>query len=83
MPIRRLFLRHPTSVDETYLQHLCAASGFGVWMLLAGLACMMHALLPFLFERTASRCISQLHTRMIVKRAAKEDASASSEQGSH
>jgi hypothetical protein len=31
--------------------------------------------LPFLFERTASHCIRQLHERMVVHRAALQQAS--------
>ena len=63
-----LFTDHPASVGETYGQHLVSASGFGSRMLLAGLACMLHGLLPFLFVRTGSRTIELLHDRMIVNR---------------
>jgi hypothetical protein len=69
MDIARLFTRHPASVGESYLQHLVTALIFGSRMLLGGLACFVHALLPFLFVRTASRCIAQLHERMVVNRA--------------
>jgi hypothetical protein len=63
----RLFTEHPESVGETYGQHLLAASTFGVRMLLAGLACLVHGLLPFLFERTGSTCIADLHQRMVAR----------------
>jgi Family of unknown function (DUF6356) len=69
MPIRRLFTGHPCSVGETYLTHFRVAVGFGSRMMVAGLACIVHALLPFLFERTGSRCIDQLHERMVVSRS--------------
>jgi hypothetical protein len=65
----RLFTQHPASVGETYLQHLRSASTFAIRMLAGGLACMVHAFLPFIFERTASNCIHQLHQRMVVHRA--------------
>lgn len=71
----RLFTQHPASVGETYLQHLRSAATFAVRMLAGGLACMVHAFLPFLFERTASRCIHQLHQRMVVHRAALQQSS--------
>ena len=48
LPVR-LFTDHPASVGESYAEHLVTASGFGLRMVLAGLACMVHALLPFLF----------------------------------
>ncbi len=68
MGLRRLFTEHPASVGETYLEHLCVATGFSVRMILGGVACFFHALLPFLFRRTGSECIEQLHDRMVVNR---------------
>jgi hypothetical protein len=67
-PIKRLFSEHPASVDETYGQHLLQASGFGTRMIVAGLACLVHGLLPFLFVRTGSAAITELHTRMVTHR---------------
>jgi hypothetical protein len=37
-------------------------------MMVASLACLVHALLPFMFERTGSRAITQLHDRMVTNR---------------
>ena len=37
-------------------------------LLWAGLACLVHALVPFAFERTGSECIERLHDRMVVNR---------------
>ena len=68
MNVRRLFTEHPTSAGESYLQHLCVAARFGASMVAAGLACLVHALLPFLFERTGSRCIDRLHEQMAARR---------------
>ncbi|UTP38278.1 DUF6356 family protein [Phenylobacterium sp. LH3H17] len=55
------FTRHPHSVGETYAQHFRMACGFASAMILAGCACLVHAVLPFLFERTASDCVDRLH----------------------
>ncbi len=68
LSVQRLFTDHPASVGETYWQHLGAAWGFSWRMMLASLACLVHALLPFLFEKTGSRAITQLHDRMVVNR---------------
>ena len=68
MSYRSLFTEHPASVGETYWQHLASAWGFSWRMMLASLACLVHALLPFLFEKTGSRAITQLHDRMVVNR---------------
>lgn len=62
--IARLFTDHPATVGESYFGHLRFALSFAGWLLLAGLAALVHALLPFLFETTASRIITRLHTRM-------------------
>ena len=62
------FTEHPASVGETYLAHLRTAAGFGIQMIFAGFACLVHALLPFLFVRTGSDCIGRLHERMQTRR---------------
>ena len=67
--IQRLFRDHPESVGETYLEHLFQASYFGMRMVVAGLACLVHALLPFLFETTGRTAISELHSKMVLHRA--------------
>jgi hypothetical protein len=41
---------------------------FGLRMVFAGFACLVHAVLPFLFVRTGSSAIAELHDRMIVRR---------------
>jgi hypothetical protein len=67
--INRLFTDHPAAVGETYGEHLVQASSFGTRMILAGLACLIHGLFPFLFVRTGSAAISSLHTRMVTHRS--------------
>jgi hypothetical protein len=64
MNLHRLFTEHPESVDESYGEHMVRASCFGGRMVLAGLACMVHALLPFIFIRTGSQAIDELYARM-------------------
>jgi hypothetical protein len=66
--LNRLFTAHPASVGESYGEHLVQASGFGLRMIVAGLACLIHGLLPFLFVRTGSTAIDALHTRMVTHR---------------
>jgi len=68
MTLYRLFNDHPASVGESYGEHLVMASGFGIRMILAGLACLVHGLFPFLFVRTGSAAIGDLHTRMVTNR---------------
>jgi hypothetical protein len=66
--IRTAFTQHPSSVGETYTEHMGTALSFAGPLLLAGLCCLVHAVLPFAFERTGSRIISRLHTRMVTNR---------------
>lgn len=66
--IARLFTEHPASVDETYFEHLIAASSFSIRMFVASLACLVHALLPFLFVKTGSQAIETLYDRMVANR---------------
>lgn len=65
----RLFTDHPASVGETYVEHLGMAGGFGLRMILGGLACLVHGLLPFLFTKTGSRIVTELHGRMVTHRS--------------
>jgi hypothetical protein len=75
------FTKHPASVGESYFEHMGSAFGFGLRMLGAGLACMIHGILPFLFVKTGSTTVAALHSRMIVHRKAfpRADANAVSD----
>ena len=71
--IQRLFRDHPESVGETYLEHLSQASYFGVRMFFAGIACLVHALIPCLFKTTGRTAISELHSKMVLHRVKHRD----------
>jgi len=64
MPSIDAFTRHPATVGETYGEHLAFATGIGGRLILAGVACLLHGVFPFLFERTGSRAIIDLHARV-------------------
>lgn len=59
----RIFLTHPASVDETYGEHLRFAAGFSLKLLAASGAALVHALMPCLFEKTASRIVADLYAK--------------------
>ena len=63
-----LFTDHPHSVGETYVEHLESASSFGSRMILAGIACLIHGVFPFIFVRTGSTAVRALHSDMVSKR---------------
>jgi hypothetical protein len=68
MNLIRAFTEHPASVGERYGEHLGRALYFGLRMMVAGIACVVHGVLPFLFVRTGSRAITELNDRMIAQR---------------
>jgi Family of unknown function (DUF6356) len=71
-----LFLKHPRSVGETYLEHMGVSLSYGLPLIAAGLACMVHAIVPGFFERTGSRAIVNLHSRLIASRRRVGDTDA-------
>jgi hypothetical protein len=66
--LKNAFIQHPASVGETYGEHLISASSFAARLFVAALACALHALLPFAFERTASQIVLRLHDKMVANR---------------
>jgi hypothetical protein len=62
------FTKHPASVGESYFEHMGNAFSFGLRMLGAGLACLIHGILPFLFTKTGSTMVTVLHRQMTLRR---------------
>ena len=61
--IDRLFLEHPAKVDETYVQHARFAARFSLTLFAAAGAALVHAVIPALFEKTASGMVAELYNR--------------------
>ena len=59
-----LFLEHPSSCSESYVEHLLHAALFGTKLIMAGVACVVHAILPFLFVDTASNQVKNLNDEL-------------------
>ena len=59
--LQKLFLDHPRSVDESYLQHFAFALLFSIRLFVAAIAALVHALLPCAFEKTASKTVHDLY----------------------
>jgi hypothetical protein len=68
MDVTSRFTAHPQSVGESYTEHLGTATWFGLRMMFAGLACLVHGVLPFMFVCTGSRAITELNDRMVANR---------------
>lgn len=63
-PLQQIFLEHPQSVGESYVEHFQVASTFGLKLMLAGLAAFAHAVFPCLFTKTASNLIVEMHQKV-------------------
>lgn len=71
--LARAFSEHPSSVGESYLEHLGTASRFSGALAIAAAACLVHGLLPFLFVSTGSRQVRRLHESMVTHRVRRQD----------
>ena len=58
------FVEHPAAFGESYIEHGIRASRLGGRMLVAGVACLIHAMFPFVLVNTASRTLRELHSRL-------------------
>ena len=65
MSLKRLFTEHPDAVGESYFEHMGVALSFAGPLLAAGMAALLHAVLPFLCVTTASGTVKRLHARMM------------------
>ena len=61
--LTRVFLTHPRTVNESYGAHALFAAGFAGRLFLAAMAALVHAIVPCVFEKTASRMIADMHAR--------------------
>lgn len=68
---KRLFVDHPKSVDETYIEHFGVASSVGIAMICGGLCALVHAVVPGWCITSASDTIQRLRRIMVEKRRAK------------
>jgi hypothetical protein len=68
---KRLFVDHPKSVDENYVEHFGVASRFGFTMILGGLKALIHSVIPGLCITSGSDTVKRLNTIMVEQRRLK------------
>lgn len=73
-PLLGAFTEHPASVGETYTEHMAVALGYGARLLGAGCVAIVHALVPALFQTTASDAVRAMHAEMENRGSAKKRA---------
>ena len=62
------FNAHLREVDESYGRHFLHAGYYFVMLLAAAICALIHAILPFLFEKTSSQIILKLYTKMTARK---------------
>ena len=58
------FTAHLSNIGESYGQHFLHAIYYCVMLMTAAVCALIHAILPLLFEKTASQIISKLYGKM-------------------
>ncbi|MFC4293056.1 DUF6356 family protein [Sphingorhabdus arenilitoris] len=71
---KRLFIDHPKTVDESYLEHFRFAAKFGLRMIWGGMGAVVHAIIPGLCKSTGSSTIRKLNDSVVEQREAKRKA---------
>ena len=56
--------RHLREADMGYFQHMLRACTISATLFLAFALCMIHAFIPFLFERSASKVVKNLSKKI-------------------
>ena len=68
-PVFDKIQQHPRDVGETYWEHFRHALGFASRFFVAAGACLVHAIVPFLFTSTGSTIVSNLYLKMVQGRS--------------
>ncbi|MDJ0761025.1 MAG: DUF6356 family protein [Woeseiaceae bacterium] len=79
MALKDRFTDHPATVGESYTEHFSSAMGFSLSMFKAAFCCGVHAIFPFMFEKTGSQCITGLYDRMVTNRSRLKDKEAAAD----
>jgi hypothetical protein len=64
-----MFREHPRSLGMSWAEHGTGAVRIGAQLIVAGAACIVHALVPALFTETAGRTVTRLHEHMVRRKA--------------
>ena len=62
--MKNIFTKHPNEVGETYVQHGFQAMRYSLTFLFLFVIALVHAILPFLFEKTASDIVCEMSSDM-------------------
>jgi len=62
--VKNIFTKHPNEAGETYLEHMFNAMRYSLTFLFLFVIALVHAILPFLFEKTASDIVCEMSSDM-------------------
>jgi hypothetical protein len=65
----RLFFEHPRSLGMTWTRHGIGAVAIGARLVGAGLACLVHAVVPGFFTQTAGKTVTEMYDHMASRKA--------------
>ena len=65
----RMFLEHPRSLGMSWVGHGVGAVKIGAALVGAGVACMIHAVVPGWFTQTAGRTVTRMYDHMSHRKA--------------
>ncbi len=71
--VGRLFTEHPSSLGMSWLSHGVGALKIGGELIGAGLACLVHAVVPGWFTQTAGKTVTRIHSHMVSRKAGAEN----------
>jgi hypothetical protein len=67
--LHRLFIDHPRSLGMNWSKHGGGAVAIGATLVGAGLACLVHAVVPGWFTQTAGKTVTRMHDDMMRRKA--------------
>jgi hypothetical protein len=67
--VERMFVEHPRSLGMSWASHGVGAVKIGGELVGAGLACMIHAIVPAWFTQTAGKTVTQMYDHMTKRKA--------------
>ena len=59
----KLFLDHSQTVEESYREYAVFADWFAGQLCVAAFCALIHALIPGMFEKTASKIVARLYAK--------------------
>lgn len=69
----RLFVDHPRSLGMSWASHAAGAVKIGIALVGAGIAALVHALVPGLFTETAGRTVARVYNHIQQRKAVADD----------